>query len=51
MLEKQGHRITVVGDGQAALQALSQHTVDLLLMDVQMPVMVSLEAATAIRAQ
>ncbi len=51
MLEKRGHAVRVVGDGQAALDALAQQAFDLVLMDVQMPVMDGIEAAAAIRAQ
>jgi CheY-like chemotaxis protein len=51
LLEKQGHSVIVVGDGAAALAALAQHTLDLVLMDVQMPVMDGLEATVAIREQ
>ena len=36
ILEKQGHTV-VVGDGQAALDALAQAPFDLVLMDIQMP--------------
>ena len=39
MLEKRGHRVTVVSDGRAALAALEQEHFDLVLMDIQMPVM------------
>jgi two-component system, sensor histidine kinase and response regulator len=34
MLEKQGHAVSVVGDGQAALEALARHPFELVLMDV-----------------
>jgi signal transduction histidine kinase/DNA-binding response OmpR family regulator len=51
MLQKHGHTVHVVGDGQAALDALAQQAFDLVLMDVQMPVMDGMEATAAIRAQ
>jgi signal transduction histidine kinase/CheY-like chemotaxis protein/HPt (histidine-containing phosphotransfer) domain-containing protein len=51
MLEKQGHTVVVVGDGQAALTALAQTPFDLVLMDIQMPVLDGLAATAAIRAQ
>jgi two-component system sensor histidine kinase/response regulator len=51
MLEKHGHEVHVVGDGQAALAVLAQQAFDLVLMDVQMPVMDGIEATAAIRAQ
>ena len=37
LLEKRGHRVTVAGKGQEALDALSGSPFDLVLMDVQMP--------------
>ena len=50
-LEKQGHTVVVVGDGQAALMALAQAPFDLVLMDIQMPTLDGLAATAAIRAQ
>jgi len=50
-LEKQGHTVVVVGDGQAALTALAQAPFDLVLMDIQMPILDGLAATAAIRAQ
>jgi signal transduction histidine kinase/CheY-like chemotaxis protein len=50
LLAKLGHTSSVVGDGQAAVDAYARGGVDLILMDVQMPVMSGLDAARAIRA-
>ncbi len=49
MLEKEGHMVTVVGDGQLALDALERQTFDLVLMDIQMPGMDGMQATAAIR--
>ena len=50
MLRKRGHQVDIVGDGAQAITAVQAHTYDLVLMDVQMPVMDGLAATAAIRA-
>ena len=49
LLEKEGHRVVVAGNGVKALEALERQHFDLILMDVQMPVMDGVEATAAIR--
>jgi len=41
ILEKYHHVVTVVGNGQDALHAIKEKKYDVVLMDVQMPIMVS----------
>lgn len=49
LLENQGHRVRVVADGRQAVAAMAEESFDLVLMDVQMPVMSGLEATALIR--
>ena len=49
MLAKAGCDVTVVGDGQAAVEAVAAMSFDLVFMDIQMPKMSGLEAVAAIR--
>jgi two-component system sensor histidine kinase/response regulator len=49
LLEKRGFEVTIVGDGQAALDELEKESFALVLMDVQMPNMGGFDATAAIR--
>jgi signal transduction histidine kinase/DNA-binding response OmpR family regulator len=49
LLRKLGPEAIVVGDGEAAVAAQAATRFDLILMDVQMPVMSGMDAARAIR--
>ena len=49
MLKRLGHRVTVVEDGKKAVDAVEATKFDLILMDVQMPVMNGLDATRYIR--
>ncbi len=51
LLEKWGHRVTLANHGQEALDILASRDVDLILMDMQMPVMGGVAATLEIRAR
>ncbi len=50
LLEKLGHQVTVANNGREAVEAWSRGDFDVILMDVQMPVMDGIDATKAIRA-
>lgn len=49
LLKKAGHAVTIVGNGQQAIEALSSTPFDVVLMDVQMPVVNGIQATRIIR--
>ncbi|MBI9096775.1 MAG: PAS domain S-box protein [Sphaerochaeta sp.] len=48
-IEKMGFEVTAVADGRQVLEALRKESFDLILMDVQMPVIDGVEATRAVR--
>jgi CheY-like chemotaxis protein len=49
ILKKMGCRVTLVGDGDQAVEALRRHSFDIVLMDVEMPGLNGIEATRLIR--
>ncbi|MDQ2694621.1 MAG: response regulator, partial [Pseudomonadota bacterium] len=51
LLEKHGHRVTVAGHGQEAVELAESRRFDLILMDIQMPELSGFQATEQIRAR
>jgi PAS domain S-box-containing protein len=51
LLEKRGYNVVVAGNGSEAVQSFENNLFDVVLMDIQMPVMDGFEATAAIRAK
>ena len=49
ILEKEGYRVTIAGNGQAGVTAFQEEFVDAIVMDIQMPIMDGLQATSVIR--
>lgn len=51
LLEKKGHEITTAENGQEAVDRFLESSFDVILMDLEMPIVSGIEAARQIRAK
>jgi CheY-like chemotaxis protein/HPt (histidine-containing phosphotransfer) domain-containing protein len=51
LIQRRGHKVTIVGNGRDAVDAVADQRFDVVLMDVQMPEMGGFEATGIIRAR
>lgn len=51
ILKKRGHAVTVAQNGREAVELFGKQSFDVVLMDVQMPIMDGIQATAAIREQ
>ena len=51
LIQRRGHKVTIVGNGREAVDAVARQHFDVVLMDVQMPEMGGFEATGIIRAR
>ena len=50
LLEKRGHVVTIANNGQEAINAVASSGFDIILMDIEMPILNGFQATAAIRA-
>jgi DNA-binding response OmpR family regulator len=50
LMKREGHRVSIVRDGEAALAAIREQRPDLVLLDVMMPGKSGFEVCQAVRA-
>jgi DNA-binding response OmpR family regulator len=50
LMKREGHRVTIARDGDAALEAIRRERPDLVLLDVMMPGRSGFEVCQAVRA-